>query len=152
MQNYNSNSKSKSKVAQSCPTVCDPMTVAYQAPLSMGFSRQEYWCQGLLQIQNYNSNKIYLCFLHDLHFYCTFQLATFPTSYLISFILGPVIQGTHFLYKKKSNRLLDLEMFLFNLLNTLLLKVRKDILTCYLNHSTSLRCFIADSQTEHLLF
>ena len=43
MQNYNSNSKSKSKVAQSCLTVCDPMTVAYQAPLSMGFSRQEYW-------------------------------------------------------------------------------------------------------------
>ena len=43
-------------VAQSCPTLCDPMdslrphglfetpwTVAHQAPLSMGFSRQEYW-------------------------------------------------------------------------------------------------------------
>ena len=26
-----------------CPTVCDPWTVACQAPLSMGFSRQEYW-------------------------------------------------------------------------------------------------------------
>ena len=23
--------------------VCDPWTVAYQAPLSMGFLRQEYW-------------------------------------------------------------------------------------------------------------
>ena len=23
--------------------LCDPWTVAYQAPLSMGFSRQEYW-------------------------------------------------------------------------------------------------------------
>ena len=23
--------------------VCDPWTVAHQAPLSMGFSRQEYW-------------------------------------------------------------------------------------------------------------
>ena len=31
------------KLLQSCPTVCDPMTVAHQAPLSMGFSRQEYW-------------------------------------------------------------------------------------------------------------
>ena len=31
--------------AQSCPTLCDPMTVALQAPLSMGFSRQEYWCR-----------------------------------------------------------------------------------------------------------
>ena len=29
-------------VTQSCPTLCDPWTVAHQAPLSMGFSRQEY--------------------------------------------------------------------------------------------------------------
>ena len=28
---------------QSCPTLCDPMDLARQAPLSMGFSRQEYW-------------------------------------------------------------------------------------------------------------
>ena len=33
----------KSEVAQSCPTLCDPWTVAYQVPPSMGFSRQEYW-------------------------------------------------------------------------------------------------------------
>ena len=36
-------SESESEVAQSCPTLCDPWTVAHQAPLSMGFSRQEYW-------------------------------------------------------------------------------------------------------------
>ena len=30
-------------VAQSCPTLTTPGTVAHQAPLSMGFSRQEYW-------------------------------------------------------------------------------------------------------------
>ena len=30
-------------VAQSCPTLENPWTVAQQAPLSMGFSRQEYW-------------------------------------------------------------------------------------------------------------
>ena len=35
--------ESESEVAQSCPTLCDPWTVAHQAPLSMGFSRQEYW-------------------------------------------------------------------------------------------------------------
>ena len=29
------------EVAQSCLTLCKP--VAHQAPLSMGFSRQEYW-------------------------------------------------------------------------------------------------------------
>ena len=34
----------KSEVAQSCSTLCNPMDeVAYQAPWSMGFSRQEYW-------------------------------------------------------------------------------------------------------------
>ena len=30
-------------ITQSCPTLCDPMDIALQAPLSMGFSRQEYW-------------------------------------------------------------------------------------------------------------
>ena len=34
-------------VAQSCLTLATPWTVAHQAPLSMGFSRQEYW-SGLL--------------------------------------------------------------------------------------------------------
>ena len=29
--------------AQLCLTVCNPKTVARQAPLSMEFSRQEYW-------------------------------------------------------------------------------------------------------------
>ena len=29
--------------AQSCPTLCDPVDCSLQAPLSMGFSRQEYW-------------------------------------------------------------------------------------------------------------
>ena len=36
----------KSQRAQSlqlCPTLCDPMDLACQATLSMGFSRQEYW-------------------------------------------------------------------------------------------------------------
>ena len=37
------NLQSESEVAQLCPTLCDPWTVVHQAPLSMGFSRQEYW-------------------------------------------------------------------------------------------------------------
>ena len=43
--------KRESEVAQSFPTLCDPWTAAYQAPLSIGFSRQEYWvrCHFLLQ-------------------------------------------------------------------------------------------------------
>ena len=36
-------SESESEVAQSCLTLCDPWTVAHQAPPSTGFSRQEYW-------------------------------------------------------------------------------------------------------------
>ena len=30
-------------VTQSCLTLATPWTVAHQAPLSVGFSRQEYW-------------------------------------------------------------------------------------------------------------
>ena len=36
--------RKKNEVAQSCPTLCNPMDcMVYQASLSMGFSRQEYW-------------------------------------------------------------------------------------------------------------
>ena len=35
--------KSESEVTQSCPTRATPRTTAYQAPPSMGFSRQEHW-------------------------------------------------------------------------------------------------------------
>ena len=31
------------EVTQLCLTLCDPMDLAYQAPPSIGFSRQEYW-------------------------------------------------------------------------------------------------------------
>ena len=31
------------KSLKSCPTLCDPMTAAHQAPPSLGFSRQEHW-------------------------------------------------------------------------------------------------------------
>ena len=34
-------------VTQSCLTLCDPMDCSVQAPLSVGFSRQEHW-SGLL--------------------------------------------------------------------------------------------------------
>ena len=35
--------KKESEVAQSCPTLWTPWTLAYQAPSLMGFSRQECW-------------------------------------------------------------------------------------------------------------
>ena len=37
--------KSESEVAQLCPTLLTPWTVACQAPLSVEFSRQEYWSE-----------------------------------------------------------------------------------------------------------
>ena len=33
-------------VAKSCPSLATPWTVVCQAPLPMGFSRQEYWVGG----------------------------------------------------------------------------------------------------------
>ena len=35
--------KSESEVAQLCLTLATPWTVVCQAPLSLGFSREEYW-------------------------------------------------------------------------------------------------------------
>ena len=35
--------KVKVLVTQPCPALCNPMAVVHRAPLSMGFSRQEYW-------------------------------------------------------------------------------------------------------------
>ena len=30
-------------IAELCPTLATPWTIAYQAPLSMGFPKQAYW-------------------------------------------------------------------------------------------------------------
>ena len=35
--------KSESEIDQSCPTLLDPMDYSPPGPMSMGFSRQEYW-------------------------------------------------------------------------------------------------------------
>ena len=51
--------KSESEVAQSCPTLSDPMDCAYQAPPSIGFSRQEYW-SGVPLPSPYPSPRPYL--------------------------------------------------------------------------------------------
>ena len=57
-----------SSVAQSCLTLCNPWTIAHQAPLSMGFSRKEYWgglpflLQGIFLTRG--SNPHFLLLLH----------------------------------------------------------------------------------------
>ena len=52
-------------VAKSCRTLATPWTVAHQAPLPMGFPRQEYWsdCHFLLQ-GIFLTQRLNLCFLH----------------------------------------------------------------------------------------
>ena len=37
--------ESAMKVSQLCPTLANPWAVAHQAPLSMEFSRQQYWSE-----------------------------------------------------------------------------------------------------------
>ena len=55
--------------AQPRPTLCNPMDCSHQAPLSMEFSRQEYWnglpfpSQGIFLTQE--SNPHLLCLLHQ---------------------------------------------------------------------------------------
>ena len=50
----------RAKSLQSCLTLCDSWTVTFQAPLSVGFSRQEYWSvlscppQGIFPTQGSN--------------------------------------------------------------------------------------------------
>ena len=48
-----SNARVHAKSLQSCLTLCDPMDTALQAPLSTGFSRQEYWSGLLFSLQIY---------------------------------------------------------------------------------------------------
>ena len=58
--------KQKVLIRQSCPTLCDPWTVVFQVPLSMEFSRQEYWSedpfpslQGLFPTQQLNLGLVH---------------------------------------------------------------------------------------------
>ena len=52
-------------VAWLCPTLCDPMTVNLQAPLSMSIPSQEYWCgwpfllQGIFPTQGFNPSLLH---------------------------------------------------------------------------------------------
>ena len=57
------------KSLQSSSTLCDPLTVAHQAPLSMGFSRQEYGWVAMPSSRGSSQPKdqtpvSYVCLLH----------------------------------------------------------------------------------------
>ena len=50
--------KSESEVAQSCPTLSDPMDCSLLPPPSMGFSRQECWSGLPLQAQLFSQVRL----------------------------------------------------------------------------------------------
>ena len=65
------------KSLQLCSALHNPMTIAHQAPLSLGFSRQEYW-SGLPRLPpgdfpTQGSNAHVVCLLH-------WQAGSLPTS------------------------------------------------------------------------
>ena len=54
-------------VIQSCQIFATPWTVACQAPLSLEFSRQEYWRIYFLFEGSFPIQRLKLCLLHLLH-------------------------------------------------------------------------------------
>ena len=63
--------------AQLCPTLCDPMDCSPQAPLSMEFSKQEYW-SGLpfATLGIFPTQGLKTCLLHLLNW----QAGSLPTA------------------------------------------------------------------------
>ena len=93
-------------VSLSHVTLCDPMDCSPQAPLSMGFSRQEYWsgCHALLQgiflTQGLNPNLLHWKQVFDhlscrgsptMHIFCHKSL-----SYLLGTFLDCINEHKHF--------------------------------------------------------
>ena len=70
----------------SCPTLCNPIDLARQALLSMGFPRQEYWSglpfllQGIFP--TLGSNPGLLCLLHCRRFFTAWAFREAPNFYL----------------------------------------------------------------------
>ena len=63
--------------AQSLPTLCEPMDCIHQAPLSMEFSRQEYWSRLSFLLQG-----IFLTQGLNLHLLRLLQVESLPLSHL----------------------------------------------------------------------
>ena len=82
--------KSESEVTQSCPTLRDPMDCSYQAPPSMGFSRQEYWSGVPLPFPDSNYSP---SITSNLYFFALFTLLM--SIFLLGSELHEAIQPSH---------------------------------------------------------
>ena len=84
-------------VAHSCLTLATPWTVARQSPLSMGFSRQEYWsgCHSLL-LGIFPTQKSNQALPHcSWILYClSHQGSPFSILYICVFLLQPLNNHT----------------------------------------------------------
>ena len=69
------------KSLQSCLTLCGPIMAAYQAPPSMGFSRQEY-CSGLPLPSPYKCILLYNYKCINIYFYIYYKCNTFYNDVL----------------------------------------------------------------------
>ena len=87
-------------VTQSCPTLCDPMDLACQAPLFMGIFRQECWSglpfsssRGIFLTQG--SNLCLLCLLHYGQIICflILEYAAVETVFFFFFFMFPNIHS-----------------------------------------------------------
>ena len=83
--------KSEREVALSHLTLATPWTTAYQAPPSMGFSRQKYWSGVPLPSPSTNQNPNILCILkiHTFYFFVYFS-----ENFLIA-IISSCCRHTH---------------------------------------------------------
>ena len=74
-KNVNNHMWVRAKLLQSCPTFCDPMDCSLPGPLSLGFSRQEYWSglhvflQGIFLTQGSNPCLLWLLHCRQIY-YC----------------------------------------------------------------------------------
>ena len=101
--------KSESEVAQSCPTLSDPIDCSPQAPPSMGFSRQEYWSGVPSPSPLQGIHEVKIIFIIMLWCYFPFSLS-FSHEYEWSLLMSVIVQPIKCRSRSESSCLLLREM------------------------------------------
>ena len=102
--------KVKSEAAQSCRLLPIPQTAAYQASLSMGFSRQEYLSGAPLPILFSHKKKdeilpLAITWMMNLEGYCAnWSKSEEDKCYILSLIVKPKNKGMNTAIQKKTQR------------------------------------------------
>ena len=104
------NRKKESEVIQSCPTLCGSQAVAYQAPPSMGFSRQEYWSGLPFDPSKWELFSFYKLLHHFPYANVIFSNTSTPSQekfsrrvwVVLTLIMVDIITKSHYLRMKKN--------------------------------------------------